>query len=97
PLACDLSAPGGPGDLAAAAERAAATLAGASPASAAAPGIDILVNNAGLGWAGPIGEISGEKIAELVAVNLTAPMQLTRLPPPGGLRPLHRRSHRRAR
>lgn len=42
-------------------------------------GIDILVNNAGLGWAGPIGDITAEKVAELVAVNLTAPMQLTRL------------------
>ena len=36
------------------------------------------------GWAGPpIGEITDEKIAELVAVNLTAPMQLTRLLAPG--------------
>jgi short-subunit dehydrogenase len=80
-LAGDLAAPGGPADLAAAAERAAATLP-AAPGDAAA-GIDILVNNAGLGWAGPIGDIATEKIAELVAVNLTAPMQLTRLLVPG--------------
>jgi len=42
-----------------------------------------LVNNAGLGWAGPIGDITAEKVAELVAVNLTAPIQLTRLLVPG--------------
>ncbi|HYB88207.1 MAG TPA: SDR family NAD(P)-dependent oxidoreductase [Streptosporangiaceae bacterium] len=76
-LAGDLAAPGGPAGLAAAAQRAAATLPG--PPGDAAAGIDILVNNAGLGWAGPIGDITTEKIAELVAVNLTAPMQLTRL------------------
>jgi short-subunit dehydrogenase len=46
-------------------------------------GVDILVNNAGLGWAGPIGDITAEKVAELVAVNLTAPIQLTRLLVPG--------------
>jgi short-subunit dehydrogenase len=76
PLACDLAAPDGPGQLAAAAERAACSLPAAPGVRA---GIDILVNNAGLGWAGPIGEITAEKLAELVAVNLTAPLQLTRL------------------
>jgi NAD(P)-dependent dehydrogenase (short-subunit alcohol dehydrogenase family) len=80
-LACDLAVPEGPADLVAAATRAVATLPGA-PGDAAA-GIDILVSNAGLGWAGPIGEITAEKITELVAVNLTAPMQLTRLLAPG--------------
>jgi short-subunit dehydrogenase len=70
-LECDLAAPGGPAALAELAEK------------AADGGIDILVNNAGLGWAGPLGEISPEKISELVAVNLTAPMQLTRLLTPG--------------
>jgi NAD(P)-dependent dehydrogenase (short-subunit alcohol dehydrogenase family) len=80
-LACDLATPGGPAGLVAAAQRAAATL---PPAPGdTGPGIDILVNNAGLGWAGPIGDITTEKIAELVAVNLTAPMQLTRLLAPG--------------
>jgi short-subunit dehydrogenase len=80
-LACDLAAPEGPAGLVAAATRAVATLP-AAPGDAVA-GIDILVNNAGMGWAGPIGEITVEKIAELVAVNLTAPMELTRLLVPG--------------
>src|SRR5262249_56158362 len=71
---------GGPAGLAAAAQRAAAALPLAPDADdGAAAGVDILVNNAGLGWAGPIGDITAEKVAELVAVNLTAPMQLTRL------------------
>jgi short-subunit dehydrogenase len=78
PLACDLAAPDGAAQLAAAAGRAACSLP-AAPAGGAAAGIDILVNNAGLGWAGPIGEITDQKLAELVAVNLTAPLQLTRL------------------
>jgi NAD(P)-dependent dehydrogenase (short-subunit alcohol dehydrogenase family) len=82
-LACDLAAPGGPADLAAAAQRAAATLPPAPGVGGTTAGIDILVNNAGVGWAGPIGEIATEKIAELVTVNLTAPMQLTRLLAPG--------------
>ena len=80
-LTGDLAAPDGPAYLAAAAQRAAATLP-LAPGNDAA-GIDILVNNAGLGWAGPIGDITAEKVAELVAVNLTAPMQLTRLLVPG--------------
>lgn len=69
-LESDLAAPGGPAALAEAAQR-------------ACGGIDILVNNAGVGWAGPIGEITPEKVTELVTVNLTAPMQLTRLLAPG--------------
>jgi short-subunit dehydrogenase len=82
-LAYDLAAPDGPANLAAAAERAARALPAAADTGDATAGIDILVNNAGLGWAGPIGEITAEKVAELVAVNLTAPMQLTRLLTPG--------------
>jgi NAD(P)-dependent dehydrogenase (short-subunit alcohol dehydrogenase family) len=82
-LACDLAAPGGPAELAAAAQRAAAALPPLPGTGEAAAGVDILVNNAGLGWAGPIGEITAGKVAELVAVNLTAPMQLTRLLVPG--------------
>ena len=82
-LTCDLAAPDGPASLAAAAQRAAAALSPAPGAGGAPAGIDILVNNAGVGWAGPIREISAGKIAELVAVNLTAPMQLTRLLAPG--------------
>ncbi len=82
-LPCDLAAPQGPADLASAALRAAATLRPPSGDGPGAEGIDVLVNNAGLGWAGPIGDIPAEKVAELVAVNLTAPMQLTRLLMPG--------------
>jgi short-subunit dehydrogenase len=82
-LACDLAAPTGPADLAADAQRAAAGLPTVPGRGDAAAGIDILVNNAGLGWAGPIGQITADKVAELVAVNLTAPMELTRLLVPG--------------
>ncbi len=82
-LPCDLAAVDGPSDLAGAALRAAETLHPGPSAASGATGIDILVNNAGLGWAGPIGEIPAGKVAELVAVNLTAPMQLTRLLMPG--------------
>jgi NAD(P)-dependent dehydrogenase (short-subunit alcohol dehydrogenase family) len=70
-LTGDLAAPDGPADLAAAAQRAAATLPPAPRAGDGAAGVDILVSNAGLGWAGPIGDITAEKVAELVAVNLT--------------------------
>jgi short-subunit dehydrogenase len=41
--------------------------------------IDILINNAGVGWAGPLTEMSTAQVARLVAVNLTAPIELTRL------------------
>ncbi len=70
-LAADLAADGGAARL-------------AEQALGAAPGgIDILVNNAGLGWAGPLGEIPAGKVTELAAVNLTAPIELTRLLVPG--------------
>jgi len=75
-LEADLATPGGPAALAGAALTAAARI--GEPG-----GIDILVNNAGVGWAGPMAEMPPEKISELVAVNLTAPMQLTRLLMPG--------------
>ena len=68
------------GDLAA--EGGAARLA-AQALGAASGGVDVLVNNAGLGWAGPIGELTAGKVAELAAVNLTAPIELTRLLVPG--------------
>ena len=45
----------------------------------ATSGIDILINNAGVGWAGPLTEMSAAKVAHMVAVNLTAPIELTRL------------------
>jgi short-subunit dehydrogenase len=83
-IPADLAAATGPADLADAALRAALTLR-PGPGSPAGDGpvIDILVNNAGIGWAGPMGKITAEKVAELVAVNLTAPMELTRLLTPG--------------
>jgi short-subunit dehydrogenase len=71
-LAADLTAPDGPAALAGAAREAAGH-------------IDILVNNAGVGWAGPLAGISPEKVGELIAVNLTAPIQLTRLLAPAML------------
>ncbi len=71
-LTADLAAAGGPAELAAAASEAAGL-----------GGIDLLVNNAGLGWAGPIGQMTAEQVAGLVAVDLTAPIQLTRLLVPG--------------
>src|SRR5258708_4610237 len=67
-LTADLATPGGPAELAAAAREA------AGPG-----GIDLLVNNAGIGWAGPIGQLTAERSAQLIAVNLTAPIELTRL------------------
>ncbi len=82
-LPCDLASATGPAELAAAAQWAAATLAPAARGAAGPAGIDILVNNAGVGWAGPLGEITAAKVAELVAVNLAAPMELTRLLVPG--------------
>ena len=69
-LQADLAAPDGPDALAAA-------------ALGEAGHIDLLVNNAGIGWAGPIGELTAAKVDELIAVNLTAPIQLTRLLAPG--------------
>jgi NAD(P)-dependent dehydrogenase (short-subunit alcohol dehydrogenase family) len=71
-LAADLAAADGPAALAEAATRA------AGPG-----GIDVLVNNAGIGWAGPIEEMTAEQAAGLIAVDLTAPIQLTRLLVPG--------------
>jgi short-subunit dehydrogenase len=40
--------------------------------------IDIVVNNAGVGWAGSFVEMDSPDIARLVAVNLVAPIRLTR-------------------
>lgn len=80
-----------PSRLRAVAERTGAT---AIPADLAEPGeaarlagearevagrVDVLVSNAGVGWAGTMDELSAEKAAELVAVNLVAPIQLSRL------------------
>jgi short-subunit dehydrogenase len=40
--------------------------------------IDVLVNNAGVGWAGPFEEMTDADIDRLIAVNLAAPIRLTR-------------------
>jgi short-subunit dehydrogenase len=45
--------------------------------------VDLLISNAGTGWAGTMSELSAEKAAELIAVNLLAPIQLARLLAPG--------------
>jgi len=45
--------------------------------------IDLLICNAGVGWAGPIGELTAAKAAELVELNLLVPVQLSRLVVPG--------------
>jgi len=42
------------------------------------PQVHALVNNAGIGWAGPFGEMTAEQVRRLIAVNLTAPIELTR-------------------
>jgi short-subunit dehydrogenase len=57
----------------------------AEAALAAAGRVDILVNNAGAGLAAPFTSVGGDQLAELVAVNLTAPVELTRLLLPGML------------
>ena len=67
-LAADLAAADGPAELA-----------GAALDAAGPGGIDLLVNNAGIGWAGPVDEMTSEQAARLIAVDLTAPIQLTRL------------------
>jgi short-subunit dehydrogenase len=47
--------------------------------------VDVLVSNAGVGWAGPLGEMTDADVARLVAVNLLAPVELTRELLPGML------------
>lgn len=71
-LVADLAAADGTAELAEAAQQA------AGPG-----GVDLLVNNAGIGWAGPIEQMTAEQVAGLIAVNLIAPIQLTRLLVPG--------------
>ncbi|SEF96285.1 hypothetical protein SAMN02982929_01122 [Saccharopolyspora kobensis] len=43
----------------------------------AARQVDLLVHCAGVGWAGDLASMPAERVAELAAVNLTAPMLLT--------------------
>ena len=51
--------------------------------------VDVLVNNAGVGWAGPLDAIDPAELERLVALNLIAPMQLTRALVPA----MRRRGH----
>ncbi|MGO8957093.1 MAG: SDR family NAD(P)-dependent oxidoreductase [Streptosporangiaceae bacterium] len=69
-LPADLTEPAGPDRL-------------VEAALAAAGRIDLLACNAGAGWAGPIGELPGATAAEIVNLNLLAPVQLVRLVTPG--------------
>jgi short-subunit dehydrogenase len=69
-LTGDLAEPGVPDEVAAA-------------AVAAAGRVDVLVNNAGAGWAGRFGAMPAGDVDRLVAVNLRAPIQLTRALLPG--------------
>lgn len=48
-------------------------------------GVDVLVNNAGVGLAGPLLDVDFARVDELVAVNLRAPILLTRSLLPGML------------
>jgi short-subunit dehydrogenase len=65
-LLADLAEPEGPAKLAAAALDVAGR-------------IDLLVLNAGIGWLGPAQDMTAAAAAELVQVNLLAPIELTRL------------------
>lgn len=40
--------------------------------------VDALVNNAGTGWAGAFSGMTGDQVRDVIAVNLTAPIELTR-------------------
>ncbi len=71
-IAADLAAPG-------AAERV------AEQALGRWGGIDLLISNAGAGWAGELAEMPPEAAERLLAVNLLAPVRLTRLLLPGML------------
>jgi NAD(P)-dependent dehydrogenase (short-subunit alcohol dehydrogenase family) len=70
PLVADLSEPGGPGRLAEAALRMAGP-------------IDLVICNAGVGWAGPTWDMPADRVTELLAVDLAAPIRLSQLLVPG--------------
>ncbi len=53
--------------------------------------VDVLVNNAGEGWAGPFIGMDDHRAAELVRVNLVAPMRLASVVLPGMI--ARRRGH----
>jgi short-subunit dehydrogenase len=65
PLAADLALPGEPGRL-------------AEAALAVYGALDVVVCNAGLGWAGPFEDMPADDVDRLLAVNLAAPVRLTR-------------------
>jgi short-subunit dehydrogenase len=44
----------------------------------AAGPLDVLISNAGEGWAGPFPDMAADRIDELLAINLRAPLRLTR-------------------
>ncbi len=54
------------------------TTAGLRRVGALAAEVDVLVNNAGQGWAGDLADMPADELTRLVALNLAAPMQLTR-------------------
>lgn len=56
---------------------------GLSRAAEAAAEVDLLVNSAGRGWTGDLAAMTPPEIDVLVALNLSAPMQLTRAALPG--------------
>ncbi|MCA1820493.1 MAG: SDR family NAD(P)-dependent oxidoreductase [Pseudonocardiaceae bacterium] len=56
---------------------------GLARAAEVAANVDLLVNSAGLGWAGDLVAMAEPDIDALVALNLTAPMRLTRAALPG--------------
>ncbi|MGP4016988.1 SDR family NAD(P)-dependent oxidoreductase [Saccharopolyspora sp. 5N708] len=60
--------------------------AGLARVAAAARDADLLVHSAGLGWAGEVSAMPAQRIEALAAVNLTAPMLLTRAVLPEMLR-----------
>lgn len=51
---------------------------GLAAVASAGTEVDLLVLNAGGGWAGPLGQMPAQRVDELVALNLTAPLRLTR-------------------
>jgi short-subunit dehydrogenase len=53
--------------------------------------VDVLVNNAGIGWAGSFADMPADRIQALMAVNVAAPVALTRLLLPGMLERGHGR------
>ena len=64
-IALDLTEPDGPERLVAAAREVHGR-------------IDAVVHCEGVGWLGPIGDMPGTAVDELIAVNLTAPVRITR-------------------